>query len=111
MTELDNDLVVLIKKSVFNLAACLEAAVDVKLNGESLVNSFVDYVKYYLKDVFEPLLSFHTERWEVCVSLSEGQFQHTDFVNGISTTKGGTHVDYVTGRISKYVLKSINKQE
>ncbi|XP_062099150.1 uncharacterized protein LOC133805067 [Humulus lupulus] len=30
------------------------------------------------------------DRWEVCVSLSDGQFQQVSFVNSIATIKGGT---------------------
>lgn len=40
------------------------------------------------------------ERWEVCVSLSDGHFQQVSFVNAIATTKGGSHVDYVTNQIT-----------
>ncbi|KAF5736455.1 DNA topoisomerase 2-like [Tripterygium wilfordii] len=49
-------------------------------------------------------------RWEVCVSLSEGQFQQVSFVNGISTIKGGTHVDYVTNQITNHVMATVNKK-
>ncbi|KAL7244935.1 hypothetical protein ACSBR2_000303 [Camellia fascicularis] len=44
-------------------------------------------------------------RWEICVSLTEGQFQQVSFVNSIATIKGGTHVDYVTNQITNYYLQ------
>ncbi|KAI6694782.1 hypothetical protein NL676_022492 [Syzygium grande] len=50
------------------------------------------------------------DRWEVCVSLSEGQFQQVSFVNGIATIKGGTHVDYVTNQIANHVMSVVNKK-
>ncbi|KAE8675455.1 DNA topoisomerase 2 isoform 4 [Hibiscus syriacus] len=119
MIELESDMIALMKKRVFDLAACLGSNVEVKFNGQSLENSFIKYVDYYLKVVSkteaEPLLSLHEKvdngRWEVCVSFSEGQFQQISFVNGISTIKGGTHVDHVTDLISKYVMESINKKK
>ncbi|KAE8675459.1 Detected protein of confused Function [Hibiscus syriacus] len=119
MIELESDMIALMKKRIFDLAACLGGNVEVKFNRQSLENSFIKYVDYYLKAVSkteaEPLLSLHEKvdngRWEVCVSFSEGQFQQISFVNGISTTKGGTHVDHVTDLISKYVMESINKKK
>ncbi|OVA19386.1 DNA topoisomerase II [Macleaya cordata] len=50
------------------------------------------------------------DRWEICVSLSEGQFQQVSFVNGIATIKGGTHVDYVTNQITNHVMTIVNKK-
>ena len=37
-----------------------------------------------------------TDRWEILVSFSEGYFKQVSFVNSICTSKGGTHVNYVT---------------
>ncbi|KAL7169724.1 hypothetical protein ACSBR2_034706 [Camellia fascicularis] len=49
------------------------------------------------------------DRWEICVSLTEGQFQQVSFVNSIATIKVGTHVDYVTNQITNYVMSIVNK--
>ena len=51
------------------------------------------------------------ERWEVGMSLSESQFQQVSFVNAISTTKGGKHVDYVTDKIIKVIMEKIAKKD
>lgn len=50
------------------------------------------------------------ERWEVCVAVSEGQFQHVSFVNAISTSKGGTHVAHVTDKLAKDLVEMIQKK-
>eukprot|EP00514_Thraustochytrium_sp_LLF1b_P010190 CAMPEP_0184540880 /NCGR_PEP_ID=MMETSP0199_2-20130426/1002_1 /TAXON_ID=1112570 /ORGANISM="Thraustochytrium sp., Strain LLF1b" /LENGTH=1568 /DNA_ID=CAMNT_0026934549 /DNA_START=176 /DNA_END=4882 /DNA_ORIENTATION=+ len=40
------------------------------------------------------------DRWEVCIAAStDGQMQQVSFVNGICTTKGGPHVNYVADQI------------
>ncbi|CAL9241874.1 unnamed protein product, partial [Arabidopsis halleri] len=88
MTELDNDVVALVSKRVLEIAGCLGKTVD--LNGKQVpIKSFSDYVDLYLsaasKSRTEPLPSRMTEkvndRWEVCVSLSDGRFQQKKYSN------------------------------
>ncbi|KAL4291801.1 hypothetical protein GQ457_14G024050 [Hibiscus cannabinus] len=118
MTHLEDDVVALMRKRVFDLAGCLGKTVKVELNGKRIpVKSFLDYVNLYLsaasKTRTEPLPRIPEKvnpRWEVCVSISDGQFQQVSFVNSIATIKGGTHVDYVTNQISNYVMNVINKK-
>lgn len=38
-------------------------------------------------------------RWEVGLGLSDGQFHHISFVNGIFTTNGGQHVNYIVDQV------------
>ena len=38
-------------------------------------------------------------RWEVAVTVSDGQFAQVSFVNSICTYKGGTHVTYVADQV------------
>ncbi|KAL5075948.1 hypothetical protein RYX36_014932, partial [Vicia faba] len=61
-----------------------------------------------------PLPRIHAkigDRWEICVSLSDGQFQQVSFVNSIATIKGGTHVDYITNQITAYIMNKVNKKK
>lgn len=120
MTELEADVVALMKKRVLDLAGCLGKTVKVELNGKRIpVKSFLDYVDLYLKSAAksrpEESLPRVTEkvndRWEVCVSLSDGHFQQVSFVNGIATIKGGTHVEYVTNQVANHLVGIVNKQK
>lgn len=52
---------------------------------------------------------FH-ERWEVAFAPSEGQFQQVSFVNSIATTKGGTHVEYITKQLVDGIIENISKK-
>lgn len=36
--------------------------------------------------------------------------EQVSFVNSIATIKGGTHVDYITGQITNYVMNFVNKK-
>ncbi|CAH8278270.1 unnamed protein product [Arabidopsis lyrata] len=119
MTELENDVVALMSKRVFDIAGCLGQTVKVDLNGKRVpIKSFSDYVDLYLsaasKSRTEPLPRMNekvNDRWEVCVSLSDGRFQQVSFVNSIATIKGGTHVDYVTSQVTEYIVGIVNKKK
>ena len=62
------------------------------------------------KRIFE---SSKNGRWEYAVCLSPvDEFTHISFVNGISTTRGGKHVDYILKQIvrkCKLILKKKKK--
>ncbi|CAJ2639117.1 unnamed protein product [Trifolium pratense] len=119
MTYLEEDVVALMKKRVLDMAGCLGKTVKVELNGTLIrFKSFRDYADLFLKSAEKskpmPLPRIHAkvgDRWEICVSLSEGQFQQVSFVNSIATIKGGTHVDYITNQITAHVMNKVNKKK
>ncbi|QCD95617.1 DNA topoisomerase II [Vigna unguiculata] len=119
MDHLEEDVVALMKKRVLDMAGCLGKTVKVELNGQVIrMKSFRDYADLYLKSAEKskpvPLPRIHAkvgERWEICVSLSDGQFQQVSFVNSIATIKGGTHVDYITNQITNFVMNKVNKKK
>lgn len=49
------------------------------------------------------------DRWEICATVSDGQFQQVSFVNAICTTKGGQHVNYITDQLTAAIVKTANK--
>ncbi|XP_031273762.1 DNA topoisomerase 2 [Pistacia vera] len=110
MTHLEDDVVSLMKKRVVDMAGCLGKSVKVELNGRRVpVKTFEEYVDLYPKSGAR----FHekvNDRWEICVCVSEGQFQQVSFVNAISTIKGGTHVDCVANQIANHVMAVVNKK-
>lgn len=42
---------------------------------------------------------------------TSGQFSHVSFVNSINTSRGGTHVNYITDQITKYLVDLVNKKD
>lgn len=118
MTHLESDVVALMSKRVMDVAGCLGKGCKVELNGKRLpIKSFQDYVGLYLSVANagreEPLPRIYervSDRWEVCVSLSDGQFNQVSFCNSIATIRGGTHVAYVTDQIVTHVLALVNKK-
>ncbi|AQK73819.1 DNA topoisomerase 2 [Zea mays] len=125
MTHLEDDVVALMRKRVVDMAGTLGKTVKVELDGQRVpIKSFCDYVDLYMKsancdrpDNFKRFVVYSfriyeqvNDRWEVCVSQSEGQFQQVSFVNRIATIRGGSHVDYVTNQIANHVVAIVNKK-
>lgn len=116
MERLDEDIVALMTKRVYDMAGVTPAEVKVYLNDKRIeIKNFNAYIDMYLnsadqEEVQTKVYEKPDERWEVAVALSEGQFQQVSYVNAISTSKGGTHVNYVTEKIVDHVLDAINKK-
>ena len=81
MTHLDEDIVSLLTKRVYDLAGVTPAAVKISLNGTNIeVKNFNSYVDMYLttqenKDLPKIVEKCTSDRWEVICSLSDGTFQ------------------------------------
>ncbi|KAI4363914.1 hypothetical protein MLD38_020075 [Melastoma candidum] len=119
MTHLEDDVVALMKKRVVDMGGCLGKTVKVELNGTRVpVKTFSEYVSLYLNSAskdkpdktFPRIEESVNERWDVCVSISDGQFQQVSFVNSIATTKGGTHVDYIANQITNHLMNTLKKK-
>lgn len=50
-------------------------------------------------------------RWEVAMAISDYHFTQISFVNAICTTKGGSHVNYFTEKITEYLIAQIEKKD
>ncbi|GJX04542.1 DNA topoisomerase 2 [Tanacetum coccineum] len=113
MDCLEDDIVALMKRRVVDLAGCC-SGVKVELDGTcDLPRTFQDYVQLYLQSsrthntmIYEKF----NDSWEICVAIADGHFEHFDqvsFVNNIATTKGGSHVDYITNQITDYLAEIV----
>ena len=132
MTEgLDKDTEALFRRRVFDLAGCVKD-VKVFLNGERIkIRSFRQYVDLYLNQNAASNRSKPTDencpvplapsppvvhevvndRWEVCCTASDGQFQQVSFVNAICTSKGGTHVNMIADQITSALIEVLRKKK
>ena len=112
MEKLEDDVVDLMRKRTYDVAGVLGRGCSVSFNGQRVpVRSFSEYVRLYLPSPDTPRASIKVgDRWEVVVAPSDGQFQQVSFVNGICTTKGGTHVNLVVDQIAKALSETLVKK-
>ena len=100
-------------RRVVDIAGCAAGSLIVTLNGNDVsVPTFHDYSNMYRKEDARPLLySKVNYRWEVAVGVSEnGSNEIISFVNGMATTRGGTHVDHIVQQVTNAIFKKAIKQ-
>lgn len=113
--NLTDDMYQLLKKRVFDIGAVTDKSVKVRFNGEICpIRSFENYIDLYLgnKKETQRIYELSNERWEYAVALSPiDEFTQVSFVNGIYTSKGGKHVDYVLNQIIKKLVDYIEAKK
>ena len=112
---LTDSMLSLFKKRVYDISAVTAKNVKVKYNGVLVpCKTFQTYIDTYIgaKGEVKRIYEQGGARWEyaVCVSPS-GEFKHVSFVNGISTGKGGKHVDYILNQIVRKLKEYIAKKK
>ena len=111
MTGLEQDTIDLFKSRVYEGSAITDKRVSVSFNDIKVpVKSFEDYVNLFIDKaprVYEKI----NERWEIVVALNTfDKFTQNSFVNGINTSHGGTHVDYVVNQVVNSLKMSLEKK-
>jgi DNA topoisomerase-2 len=100
-------------RRVIDIAGCSGGKLTVTLNGETIgVNGFEDYLNLYRPALSLPPMVYHNlnPRWEVAVGLSDTKsMESISFVNGMNTSRGGSHVDILADQVSNYIADHINK--
>ena len=106
------DILALFRRRVYDIAAVTNKAVKVKLNSEIIpVKNFQQYIKLIVGDG-ETKYEEANERWEFAVSLApEGEFYQVSFVNGIYTSKGGKHIEYIMNQIIRKLVIYIKSKK
>lgn len=111
MTRLDNDILSIIEKRVWDAMISTSSKCSVSFQDQKLKKlSFENYCKMYLDEEDIKLAVYSTDRWMVAVAPSDCGFQQVSFVNGICTTKGGTHVDHVATSVSSGIIDDLGKK-
>uniref|UniRef100_A0A6C0HUP4 DNA topoisomerase (ATP-hydrolyzing) n=1 Tax=viral metagenome TaxID=1070528 RepID=A0A6C0HUP4_9ZZZZ len=112
------DMLSLLKKRIYDIGAVTDHSVKkikVGLNNETIpVKNFQQYIDLYIgtKDETKRVYEQSDERWEYAVAMSPThEFIQVSFVNGISTFKGGKHVDYIMGQIVRKLCDYIEKKK
>ncbi len=130
MKKINKGMLHVLQKRVFDVAGCL-SNVDVRLDGNQLpISGFQAYVCCFRDalmniqpSIMKPQSASHIEntvppvlytrvnsRWEIGVLPSDTGFTQISFVNGMSTLRGGTHVQYISDQLCRRIADYINRK-
>ena len=110
MTELTPDMLRLIERRVWDLAMTVGKDVKVVWNGETLkCRSLGEYAKSYGIDTV--VAESPNDRWQIAVGQAPEGAMQMSFVNGIWTSKGGTHVDAVVSQVSNHLVEYLETKK
>lgn len=108
---LSSDIIALLKKRVYDISAVTDKTIKVKYNSAVIpTKNFEQYISLYIGDKSDSPRVYEENgvRWEYAVALSPlKEFTQVSFVNGIYTSKGGKHVEYILNQIIKKLTEYI----
>lgn len=109
------DIISLLKKRVYDVAAVTDKNLKVKYNSQLIpVKNFQQYIDMYIgdKSAAPRVYEENGARWEYAVALTPtNEFVQISFVNGIHTSKGGKHVEYILNQITRKLVDYIEKKK
>lgn len=113
---LTDDMYDVLVKRVYDLGAVTDTSVKIKLDGQVLpVRTFAACVDLYRGPKGEdPRVVEESEcgRWRYAAAKSQtDEFDHLSFVNGINTSNGGTHVQYLLNQITRKLTAYIQAKK
>jgi len=112
---LTDDIVSLLKKRVYDISAITDKVIKVKYNSALIsTKNFEQYINLYIGDKTESQRVYEENgtRWEYAVALTpSSEFIQVSFVNGIYTSKGGKHVEYILNQIIRKLSEYIEKKK
>jgi DNA topoisomerase-2 len=109
------DIIALLKKRVYDISAVTDKSIKVKYNSQVIhTKNFQQYIDLYIGDKTESQRVYEeaNERWEYAVALTPtNEFIQVSFVNGIYTSKGGKHVEYILNQITRKLADYIESKK
>ena len=69
---------------------------------------FEDYIKMYVGE--SEYFYEESDDWKIGFANSKDGFSNVSFVNSVHTKDGGTHVDYITDQLIRYLREMIQKK-
>lgn len=113
MKKMSSDFMTLIEKRVWDTAICSSKDLKVTFQGSKIpVYKLLEYANMH--EGVEDAVSFTDKsgRWDIVIASSNySGFHNVSWVNGICTTKAGTHVDYVANTMSKDIIAELSKKK
>ena len=111
---LTSDFRSLLYRRVFDIAGWTGKKITVTLNDNKIpINDFKEYSQLYtqLRDSVFYSNKSRKYDWDIIVSLSKSEdFEHVSMVNGLVTSRGGEHVDYIANKIVSHLSDVYQKK-
>jgi len=114
MTEITADLIGVFRRRATDLAMTVGSEVKVHwVHGEEKTTIKCRDLTAYAKEFVETNVVGHSaDRWNVVVADAPGDgFLQVSFVNGIWTSKGGTHVDYIVNQVVNNLVEFLETKK
>jgi len=112
---LSSDMMALFKKRIYDVSAVTDKTVKVKLNSQLVpCKNLEQYIDLYVgsKADTKRIYESANERWEYAICLApKDEFQQVSFVNGVYTSKGGKHVEYIMNQIIRKLCAYIKTKK
>jgi DNA topoisomerase-2 len=110
MTEITPDMLKLVERRVWDLAMTVGKEVKVIWNGETLkCRNLTEYAKCYGIDTV--VYESPNDRWHIAIGQAPDGAFNMSFVNGIWTSKGGTHVDTVVNQVANHIVEYLETKK
>lgn len=113
----DNDTVLLMYRRVYDLTGILEG-ISIYLNSDTEkipIHNWTEYCRKFFPGDDAPLIVYEDKnnpRWKAAIAPSKGDEQRQmSFVNSVATTKGGTHVKYISDQVEKFIVEYLGNSK
>ena len=112
LTEFDDYHYQLFYRRTLDIVGTSPKPMKIYFNNKKLnINNFKKYSELYYPDE-KLLFDESNERWTVgCIHIPDSEQKVISFVNGISTHRGGTHVNHIVDKVVKALVAEIKKKE
>jgi DNA topoisomerase-2 len=111
----DKDFIALLRRRVYDIAAVTNKSIKVRYNSSPVeIKTFMNYIDLYIgtKAEKDRIYEQANDRWEYSVCLAPNEeFTQVSFVNGIFTSKGGKHIEYIVNQIVRKLTTYIKEKK
>lgn len=113
MAGLTDDILKVFRRRATDLA--MAVGKDVKIHwkqGEQTTIKCKDLATYATEYTDKAVVQYSCDRWNIAVADTPiDRFLQVSFVNGVWTSRGGTHVDYITNQIVSYIVEYLETKK
>ena len=114
MKGLSEDIISLIRKRTYDIAGTTDKSLKVYFNNKLLeIKDYEKYVDLYIGPKGTVKRAYEEQNgWQIIATSSSDEiFEQVSFVNGICTSRGGTHVEYIADQIKNKIVDYMKKKK